>query len=247
MVSVPVTGPAVQRPIGLGVAEPGILGVMGELAAGGSVEPDDALGPSTVLQEGAEWPLGSAIAQLHGIYILAQNRQGLVLVDMHAAHERIVYERLKESMGDGALVAQPLLVPATIRVSSTEADLAEAREAELRRLGFEIRRTGPDSLSVRQVPGLLRNSDVESLIRDVLSDFAAYGRSQRVEESINDILATMACHGSVRANRRLSIAEMNALLRDMERTERSDQCNHGRPTWIQLGLDELDRLFLRGR
>ncbi len=246
LASLPAAGPSAQRPMGLGVAEPGILGALGELA-GGASESCDVQSPSTVPEEGADWPLGSAIAQLHGIYILAQNRQGLVLVDMHAAHERIVYERLKESMGDGALVAQPLLVPATIRVSSAEADLAEAREEELRRLGFEIRRTGPDSLSVRQVPGLLRNSDVESLIRDVLSDFAAHGRSQRVEECINEILGTMACHGSVRANRRLSVAEMNALLRDMERTERSDQCNHGRPTWTQLRLDELDRLFLRGR
>ena len=246
LASLPAAGPSAQRPMGLGVAEPGILGALGELA-GGSSESYDVHAPSTVPEEGADCPLGSAIAQLHGIYILAQNHQGLVLVDMHAAHERIVYERLKESMGDGALVAQPLLVPSTIRVSGAEADLAEAREEELRCLGFEIRRTGPDSLSVRQVPGLLRNSDVESLIRDVLSDFAAHGRSQRVEECINDILATMACHGSVRANRRLSVAEMNALLRDMERTERSDQCNHGRPTWTQLRLDELDRLFLRGR
>ena len=139
------------------------------------------------------------------------------------------------------------LVPPTINVSPAEADLAETREEDLRQLGFEIRRTGPDTLSIRQAPALLADGDVEALVRDVLSDFAGEGRSRRVEEHVNELLSTMACHGSVRANRRLTIPEMNALLRDMERTERSGQCNHGRPTWTQLPLAELDRLFLRGR
>jgi DNA mismatch repair protein MutL len=166
---------------------------------------------------------------------------------MHAAHERIVYERLKASIGEGAVRSQPLLVPPTLHVSATEADLAESRAEDLTQLGFEIRRTGPDTLSVRQAPGLLRDADIESLVRDVLSDFTTLGSSRRVEETVNELLSTMACHGSVRANRRLTVPEMNALLRDMEETERSDQCNHGRPTWTQLPLDELDRLFLRGR
>ena len=238
------TGIATQRPMSFGVADSGGLAAFRDLAFG-PAEIDVSRSEASEDQE--DWPLGSALAQLHGIYILAQNRQGLVLVDMHAAHERIVYERLKESAKDGQLVAQPLLVPTTLRVSRAEADLAESRESELARLGFEVRRTGPDSLSVRQVPGALKDADVESLIRDVLSDFASHGESRRVEESINELLSTMACHGSVRANRRLTIPEMNALLREMEHTERADQCNHGRPTWTQLRMEELDRLFLRGR
>jgi DNA mismatch repair protein MutL len=181
------------------------------------------------------------------VYILAQNDKGLVLVDMHAAHERIVYERLKASLDEGQIRSQPLLVPVQLRVSSREADLAEARAAEFERLGVELRRQGPETLSVRRVPALLKDADVEALVRDVLSDFAESGTSRRIEEAAHELLATMACHGSVRANRRLTLEEMNALLRDMERTDRSDQCNHGRPTWTQLGLEELDRLFLRGR
>jgi DNA mismatch repair protein MutL len=166
---------------------------------------------------------------------------------MHAAHERIVYERLKSSLDAGQIRTQPLLVPVSLRVSETEADLAEARADEFERFGVGLRRHGPETLSVREVPALLQEADVEALVRDVLSDFADRGESRRIEESGHELLATMACHGSVRANRRLSLEEMNALLRDMERTERSDQCNHGRPTWTQLGMDELDRLFLRGR
>ena len=194
-----------------------------------------------------EAPLGLAIAQLHGVYVLAQNRRGLVLVDMHAAHERIVYEGLKESLDEGQIRAQPLLVPIQLRLSESEADLAESRAEDFERLGLELRRQGPETVSVRRVPALLQGADVESLVRDVLSDFVVKGASRRIEETGNELLATMACHGSIRANRRLSLEEMNALLRDMERTERSDQCNHGRPTWTQLGMDELDRLFLRGR
>jgi len=226
----------IQRPMRLGVAEPGALAAFERLAAA----PEPAA-------EGEDLPLGTALGQLHGVYILAQNQRGLVLVDMHAAHERIVYEGLKQAVGEGAIRSQPLLVPVSVRVSASEADLAEEQAEALAKLGFELRRMGVDSLSVRQVPALLREADAEALVRDVLSDFASAGGSRRVEERINEMLSTMACHGSVRANRRLTIPEMNALLRDMERTERSDQCNHGRPTWTQLPMEDLDRLFLRGR
>lgn len=194
-----------------------------------------------------EWPpLGFAIAQLHGVYILAQNKEGLVIVDMHAAHERITYERLKSSMSGDGIRSQPLLVPVSIAVSEREADLAVASEAVFAELGFVVDRMGPENLVVRQVPGLLRNADCVSLIRDVLSDLVTFGSSQRLRAEFNAVLSTMACHGSVRANRQLSIPEMNALLRDMEVTERSGQCNHGRPTWRQMSMNELDKLFMRG-
>ncbi len=191
-------------------------------------------------------PLGFALAQLHGIYILAQNSAGLVIVDMHAAHERITYERLKTAMDGEGIRSQPLLVPVTINVSMREADLAESSLHVFEELGFSLDRRGPETLVVRQVPGVLRNADSASLIRDVLSDMAAFGDSQRLREEVNAVLSTMACHGSVRANRQLTITEMNALLRDMEITERSGQCNHGRPTWRQLSISELDKLFMRG-
>lgn len=192
-------------------------------------------------------PLGYAIAQLHGIYILAQNAQGLVLVDMHAAHERITYERMKAALEGEGVRSQPLLVPISINVNESEAKLPEVFAEVFAELGLMVEAIGPETLVVRQVPSLLRDADVEGLVRDVLSDLATYGTTRRVREAINELLGTMACHGSVRANRRLSIPEMNALLRDMEKTERSGQCNHGRPTWVQLNLDELDKLFLRGR
>ena len=192
-------------------------------------------------------PLGYAIAQLHGIYILAQNQHGLVVVDMHAAHERITYERLKTSWEEEKVRAQPMLVPLSMAVSSREADFAEEHRTALEKLGFLIQRMGPETLLVREIPILLRNADVESLVRDLLSDIITHGSSDRIEHSINELLATMACHGSVRANRKLTIPEMNALLRDMEITERSGQCNHGRPTWTQMSLADLDKLFLRGR
>ena len=192
-------------------------------------------------------PLGFALAQLKGIYILAENEQGLVLVDMHAAHERISYEHLKRSYQEDGIRSQPLLVPLTIAVSRSEADEAEQRQDWFAALGFEVDRQGPEQLLVRQVPALLSDTDIETLVRDVLADCQTHGSSQRIEESINELLSIMACHGSVRANRCLISEEMNALLRDMERTERSGQCNHGRPTWVQIGLQELDALFLRGR
>ena len=192
-------------------------------------------------------PLGFALAQLHGVYVLSQNRHGLVLTDMHAAHERITYERLKQRFDEGGIKGQRLLVPLDVAVSEAEADLAEARSEELAELGLVVDRSGPERLILREVPALLAGSDGGRLLRDVLADFASLGSSQRVAAERNEILSTMACHGSVRANRALTVPEMNALLRDMERTERSGHCNHGRPTWVQLDMGALDRLFLRGR
>ena len=192
-------------------------------------------------------PLGYALAQLKGIYILAENAEGLVLVDMHAAHERITYERLKASRALDSIPTQPLLVPQAIAVSQRETLLAQEHAELFQRLGLAVDVAGEESLLVRQIPVSLRDSDVEALVRDVLSDLVEYGSSDRIEAHMDEILSTMACHGSVRANRRLTIPEMNALLRDMEETERAGQCNHGRPTWTRLGLEELDKLFLRGR
>ena len=192
-------------------------------------------------------PLGFALAQLHGIYILAQNAQGLVLVDMHAAHERITYERMKLARDAQGIASQPLLVPLSIAVSSREARCIDESADVFEALGFVIERAGEESLLVRQVPVLLRDANIENLVRDVISDVIEHGESSRLLTQMDEILATMACHGSVRANRRLTVAEMNALLRDMEATERSGQCNHGRPTWVQMSLADLDKLFLRGR
>ncbi|MEM9305255.1 MAG: DNA mismatch repair endonuclease MutL [Pseudomonadota bacterium] len=192
-------------------------------------------------------PLGFAVAQFHGVYVVAQNAQGMVLVDMHAAHERITYERLKASVSGEGIRSQALLVPVNAAVSEAEADLAEATAERWAALGFEIDRIGRESVRIRKVPTLLASADPAALIRDVLADLKTHGTSGRLEEAMNEVLSTMACHGSVRANRRLTIPEMNALLRDMERTERSGQCNHGRPTWVQLPMADLDRLFLRGR
>jgi len=192
-------------------------------------------------------PLGYAIAQLHGIFILAQNAHGLVVVDMHAAHERITYEYMKSAMSDDGIKTQPLLVPVALAVSEGEADCAEEHKQALEQLGLTLERIGPESISIRQVPVILKSADVEQLVRDVLSDFLEHGSSNRIESHRDEILSTMACHGSVRANRHLTIPEMSALLRDMERTERSGQCNHGRPTWTQMSLGDLDKLFLRGK
>ena len=192
-------------------------------------------------------PLGYAIAQLHGIYILAENAEGLVVVDMHAAHERITYERLKQAMALEGLRSQPLLVPESLAVSQAQADCAEEHAEWFTRLGFALQRLGPESLAIREIPALLRQADAAQLVQDVLNDLMEYGTSDRIDAHRNELLATMACHGSVRANRRLTLAEMNGLLRDMEQTERSGQCNHGRPTWTRMNLAELDKLFLRGR
>ncbi|MDZ7923299.1 MAG: DNA mismatch repair endonuclease MutL [Marinagarivorans sp.] len=199
------------------------------------------------LAEGDIPPLGFAIAQLKGIYILAENANGLVVVDTHAAHERITYERMKHQCAASGIQSQPLLVPQSMAVSEKEANYAEDNVALFTRLGFELQRAGPESLVIKQVPVMLNRSDVDVLVRDVLSDLIEFGMSERIQHKMNEILGTMACHGSVRANRKLTIPEMNALLRDMEATERSGQCNHGRPTWSQLTLAELDGLFMRGQ
>jgi DNA mismatch repair protein MutL len=195
---------------------------------------------------GGEPPLGFAIAQLHGVYILAQTAEGLVLVDMHAAHERVMYERMKKLL-EGETAQQQLLVPTILSVTESQAEAAETHAEEFAALGFSLSRLAPDQLALRGVPSLLAGRDPGAVVRDVLSDLDETGHSRRVEESINHLLGTMACHAAVRAHRTLSIPEMNALLREMERTDRADQCNHGRPTWVRLSLAELDRLFMRGR
>ncbi len=192
-------------------------------------------------------PMGYALGQLQQIYILAENQQGLVIVDMHAAHERITYERMKQSWQEARVTSQPLLVPVAVAVSRREADYAEQEAVALQRLGLVLDRGGPESLLVREMPALLRGADAAALVSDLLSDLVAKGSSRQIEDRIDDLLGTMACHGSVRAGRQLTLSEMNALLRDMEATERAGQCNHGRPTWTQVSLKELDSLFWRGR
>jgi DNA mismatch repair protein MutL len=219
-------------------------GPIGEQASTGSAETG-----------GDDWPLGRAIAQLQGIYILAENRQGLVIVDMHAAHERIVYERLKRQMDasmtdaspGGALGSQPLLIPATFAATPQEIAAAEACAATLHALGLEITPFSPRTLAVRAVPTSLSQGDPVELARSVLAELTQHDASTVVQRARNELLGTMACHGAVRANRRLTVEEMNGLLRQMEETERSDQCNHGRPTWRQVTMRELDSLFMRGR
>ncbi|MEO6173017.1 MAG: DNA mismatch repair endonuclease MutL [Arenimonas sp.] len=200
-----------------------------------------------VTDESQPPPLGFALAQLHGIFILSENEHGLILVDMHAAHERITYERLKAAKDAEGIRSQNLLVPLAISVSEREADIAEQHHQALSELGFDLRRSGPQALSIRAVPTLLADIDPKAIVLDVLTDLREHGSSQTLEQTRNELLSTLACHTSVRANRRLTIPEMNALLRDMEATERSGQCNHGRPTWVQLTKAELDKLFLRGR
>ena len=192
-------------------------------------------------------PLGYAIAHLHNIYILAETPKGIILVDAHAAHERVTYERLKKQYQSGAIPRQPLLLPIKIKVSSAEADLAEQEHEFFGSLGFELNRSGPETIILRSTPALLGTIDKEQLIRDVLADITEHGMSQRIQEQSNQLLATIACHGAVRARRRLGIDEMNALLRDMEQTERIGQCNHGRPTWIELSTNDLDKFFMRGQ
>jgi DNA mismatch repair protein MutL len=203
--------------------------------------------PATPLPSGDDWPLGRAIAQIAGIFVLAENSQGLVIVDMHAAHERIVYERLKASLRTAAIEAQPLLIPATFAATAQEVATAEAQAANLHTLGLDIAPLSPGVLAVRSRPAALAGGDVVELARSVLAELAQYDASSVIQRAQHEILSTMACHGAVRANRQLTLDEMNALLRDMERTERADQCNHGRPTWRQLTLRELDGLFWRGR
>lgn len=243
-----VKGPA-QAPLTLGVREP-VPSYRLDYAAQRPPEQAGETGfgaPAVPVSPSAIPPLGYAVGQLHGIYILAENADGLVVVDMHAAHERITYERLKQAMAGEGIRSQPLLVPVSVPVSPREVSLAEGNAEVLASLGLEIDTLGRDRLVIRSLPVQLSGADAERLLRDVLSDLAVHGTSSRVQREILDVVATMACHGSVRANRHLTREEMNALLRDMERTERANQCNHGRPTWVQVGVGELDKWFRRGQ
>jgi DNA mismatch repair protein MutL len=212
----------------------------------GGAHPDGGAQLDGGAQSAADAPLGYAIAQLHGVYILAQTADGVVLVDMHAAHERVMYERMKKLLA-GQTAQQQLLIPQVLHVTPAQAEAAETHAEEFAALGFAVSRLAPDQLALRAIPSLLAGRDPAGIVCDVLSDLLEQGRSRRVEESINHLLATMACHAAIRAQRTLSLPEMNALLREMEVTERADQCNHGRPTWVRLSLTDLDRLFLRGR
>lgn len=221
------------------------LQVEEQLRAYATLHPEPASLP--VPQSEGFPPLGYAIAHLHNVFILSETRTGIILVDAHAAHERVTYERLKLHYQQGDVPSQPLLLPIKLTVTAFEADLAEQEHAFFHALGFEVSRAGPETVILRSVPALLRDTDVETLLRDVLADLSEHGMSQRIQEQTNQLLATMACHGAVRAHRRLSLEEMNALLREMEQTERIGQCNHGRPTWITLSMNDLDKFFLRGQ
>lgn len=218
-------------------ARDGILGASAGASSLANADDDSSVIP----------PLGFARAHLHGVYILAENQQGLIVVDAHAAHERITYERLKNAYSDGSLNTQALLVPVTVDVSEAEANRCEAETPWLKSIGLHVDRMAPEQLCIREVPAILGQADVSALLRDVLSDLMSHDNSQRLRSAVDAVLSSMACHGSVRANRALSLSEMNALLRQIESTPNSGQCNHGRPTWTALGMQDLDKLFLRGR
>ncbi|RMH19724.1 MAG: DNA mismatch repair endonuclease MutL [Gammaproteobacteria bacterium] len=222
---------------GLGAAQPPFHPRSESTEAGSQVNDEDE----------HEHALGRALGQVHGIYILAENADGLVLVDMHAAHERILYEKMKNDVFEGSLVRQPLLIPQAITIGENEIGLFEQNCETFARMGFLLESGGPETLIVREVPELLKTADIETLVRDILSDLSEKDHSTRIEETINEILSSCACHAAVRANHRLTLDEMNALLRQIEQTPRSNQCNHGRPTWTTLTIDQLDRLFMRGQ
>jgi DNA mismatch repair protein MutL len=242
-----------QPPIGAGSSVWGLQTALGLQSDSAPLQVREASPPTTfatplqTLPSDTEWPLGKAIAQLGGVFVLAENAQGLVIVDMHAAHERIVYERLKLSLGAAAIESQPLLIPATFAATAQEIAAAEAHADTLHTLGLDVSVLSATTLAVRARPAALAGGDVVELARSVLAELSQYDASSVIERAQHELLSTMACHGAVRANRQLTLEEMNALLRDMERTERSDQCNHGRPTWRQVTMKELDGLFWRGR